>query len=383
MTASRESSYFSSNYDDQPRHDGDFLSQKTATELPLVAANDQYTNIKILKEHEPRKYEADWGEGVLRVLDVRLTREYENGRKRTTEYPVSIGTRRDIGDRALYLVSHSDALLTTMRVDGTATSHFFWNPVRAGFPTVNVGVKRHTNPIRRLLPHTIPLHEMGDDSLAATMFVANDKGLGLEAGEDGLTPLGATGYSRGFQLALLKAARARLHKAKVVRIQGKAPGPRNKASLPEMASRLIVAAPHEGLAILKQLVTEPGHAVHNYRNVITHDGHELISYVGDAAALMRNDVADAMYHIDRSIKGRGLFMKRDPFGPPSEFADDFKNDPDSNTTPLRPFTEFQFDEVDGAHLSAMDSKYVSLDNHDWQDAAREFGVDMSVLRRTS
>lgn len=362
-----------------PQHSGvEQRGSEQKAQIPaLVAANDQYTEVKILKKHEPRSYEAEWGRGVLQVMDVRVKREYEDKKKRPriTEYPVSVGTRPDMGKRALYLVSHSDALLTTMRVDKTATSNYFWSSVEAGFPTVNVGVKRHPHRLRRWLPHTIPLHEMGDDSLAATLRVAEDEEIGQEADIDGLIPMGMSGYSRGFQLAFVKAARARLHNAKAKRIHGRAPGPRNKTGLPTVAGRLLAAIPHEGIAVGRQLLIDRQQAAHDYRNIITHDRDEIISYIGDAFALLKGDVSDAMHHIDRDIAGRGLVFKRDPFGIPHEYGVDFKEDSD-DVAILRPFENFEYHEINGAHVSAMERRFINLDRADWQAAAAaELGID--------
>ena len=142
-----------------------------------------------------------------------------------------------------------------------------------------------------------------------------------------------------------------------------------------MAVRLLAAAPHEGIAVAKQLLASPRQAAHDYLNVVTHDGAEIISYIGDAFALMQDDVNHAMHHVDRDIAGRGLVFKRDPFGTPREYGVDFKNN-SNGAEVLRPFDNFQYHEVDGSHLSAMERKFIDLDRADWQAAAAaELNID--------
>ena len=348
---------------------------------PLETA-DSYTDVAIMNKLDSRDYEGKWGKGVLDVLNVRVTRVYENAKKRdrVTHYPVRIGRRPDIDPSTLPVVSHSDALYTTMEVDGTATSRFFWNSVEAGFPTVNVGVKRPPNRFMRAIPTIIPLHEMVDDSLVATKKVIEDEELGVHPDKDGMIPLGASGYSRGFQLALMKAARAPLHGARVEHIQGQAPGPRNEASKLTVFGRVLWSLPFEAYAIGKQVATEPGHALKNYRGVLTRELTDIISYTGDANSLHDGAVSRSMPHLDRSISGHGFVMKRDPFGLQKEYGTDFNPDAQG----VSPFANFNFIAHNGAHLSGMDRDIVKFDRDAWlAEAARRLGSLSDVHSATS
>lgn len=367
-------------------------TQPQASETLYAPVLDGEYSVRTVGEDPAKQFCTKFGSITLRTLAVEVARQYENQAPRTTWYEALAAYRTDTDapDQQLYpLVSYSNALLTTARKPNTATNRYFLNPVYEGFSAVNVSVKqkpkRHPfDVLRRLMPHTLSLEEMGDDELVVTDHLAYTLGLGSEPDGNGVRPLNKNGYSRGVELSFVEVARAGLHGLIVIRTQGRGPGPINSVHLKKVIGSIKKEAKEEGKVILNQVINEPRHAVNNYLNVVTHRVDEIASYIGDAEPLLRGDVARAMPHINPKMRGFVSLFSNDPFGRHKDYVvhfEEFEQMMEENTYYSRIAPDFRLIHRSGAHMSGMDKAEVKFDRLEWA-AEREF-LDGQTLDSTS
>ncbi|MFZ2544570.1 MAG: hypothetical protein WAW80_01195 [Candidatus Saccharimonadales bacterium] len=328
----------------------------------LPINEDYYESIKILDNH-PHEFCRKWGEGVLHSLDVQLVRVYADNKRRKprkSSYHAYAGYRTDDDNDAqtdLPVVSHSDAVFTSIEAEGTATRLYFENPIRAGFPTVNVGPKMH--------PGTLSLNEMADDKLAITNAISSEMGLGLEPDENGIIEIAVTGYSRGAQIGIVATDRANLQGMKVSYLHGVLPGPRNKETKKDLTKRILAQLPYDLATLAVQAWQDPRHAMRN-SHILPVDPIVLQSYLGDTNALHTGDVGDAMIRISRDTRGHIITAEHDSFGRYNDYKVDFESSTEQTVLPIRPFSDLRLIQVPGSHFSGTRKQLVKFDRDSWQ-----------------
>jgi hypothetical protein len=347
-----------------PHLDGEYIDVVTKSELPV----QPFTN--------------KFGSLVLHTLNIELLRKYENKPPRISEYEALVAYRTDTDapNQSDYpIVQYSNALLTTPRKPNTATNRYFLNPVYEGFSALNVSAKKrpqngYLGIVKNLLPHTITLEEMADDELVIAKHVSETMGLGLHPDSNKMTHINKGGYSRGVQLSIVQAARAGLHNVIIDRLHGRGPGPINKSNILDMAKSIRKELKSEGAVIAQQLIHDPKHAINNYLNVVTHDGRELIGYVGDASALLQGSVSNAMPHINPELRGYINIFGNDPFGRHEDYVihfDELQELMEDSSYRSKIAPSFHLVRQKGAHLSGLDKAQVKLDRLEWK-AEREY-----------